>query len=452
MEEVTGIFDIGKTNKKFLVFDKNLKVLQEESTNIEEIPDEDGMLWDDLAATTKWVKETFHKLYNSGKFHISRLNFSTFGASFVHLDAQGKLVTPLYSYLKTFPIELKEKFFNTYGGEQEISKITASPSLGMLNSGLQLYWLKHKKPFFFERVTSSLHYPQFYSYLFSGKKVAEKTSIGCHTMLWDYEKDDYHDWVKDEALLSILPSLVPCTSTFTASDYPKLQIGTGLHDSSASLIPYLASRKEPFVLISTGTWSICLNPFSNDSLTDELLKADCLNFFSYEGQTVRASRLFIGHVHDTTSRKIEAYFAQKENAVFDINPDISLINSFLKNPSKWKGYMIDSKGHLKPDYKIEAFQDISEAYHHLLFILVLLQKEALALAIGNTKIRDVLIAGGFSKSTLFTRLLAALMPRYDFCTAEIGQATALGAAIAIQNEDKTETIRQHSKFKKVVPF
>ena len=40
--EVILVFDIGKTNKKVLLFDKNLTVVSEEEDKFEEISDDDG--------------------------------------------------------------------------------------------------------------------------------------------------------------------------------------------------------------------------------------------------------------------------------------------------------------------------------------------------------------------------------------------------------------------------
>ncbi len=80
------------------------------------------------------------------RFLIQAINVTTYGASFVHLDQHGQPLTPLYNYLRTFPEELKKQFFDRYGGESKIALETASPVLGNLNSGLQLYWLKYYKP------------------------------------------------------------------------------------------------------------------------------------------------------------------------------------------------------------------------------------------------------------------------------------------------------------------
>lgn len=42
MENVTAIFDIGKTNKKFFLFDADFQEVYREYTSIEPIEDEDG--------------------------------------------------------------------------------------------------------------------------------------------------------------------------------------------------------------------------------------------------------------------------------------------------------------------------------------------------------------------------------------------------------------------------
>ena len=47
---VIAIFDIGKTNKKLLLFDQQYKLLHEESTQINETTDEDGFACEDIDA------------------------------------------------------------------------------------------------------------------------------------------------------------------------------------------------------------------------------------------------------------------------------------------------------------------------------------------------------------------------------------------------------------------
>lgn len=50
-----------------------------------------------------------------------------------------------------------------------------------------MYWLKHTKPHFWNRVDAILHYPQYLCYLFSNKIKADFTSIGAHTAIWDFD-------------------------------------------------------------------------------------------------------------------------------------------------------------------------------------------------------------------------------------------------------------------------
>jgi sugar (pentulose or hexulose) kinase len=59
---VIAIFDIGKTNKKLLLFDEHYKLLYEESKQLEEIKDEDNFPSEDVSALTNFIKESFNKI------------------------------------------------------------------------------------------------------------------------------------------------------------------------------------------------------------------------------------------------------------------------------------------------------------------------------------------------------------------------------------------------------
>ncbi|MBL7877094.1 MAG: carbohydrate kinase, partial [Cyclobacteriaceae bacterium] len=169
MIQVICIFDIGKTNKKVFLFDEDYKIRFEKSIELPEIKDEDMFPCEDIHTLTSWVTETFNEVALLREFEIKAINVSAHGASFVHVDESGKPIAPLYNYLKPFPEKLKQTFYNTYGGEKSFAQLTASPVLGNLNSGMQLYWLKHERPDVFKRIKYSLHLPEYISYLFSGQ-------------------------------------------------------------------------------------------------------------------------------------------------------------------------------------------------------------------------------------------------------------------------------------------
>ena len=174
---VVAVFDIGKTNKKFLLFDRQYRVVYESNIQFEEQKDEDGDPCENLSELTSWLKQTMDEVLFDDRFHIRALNFSAYGASFVHLDKRGMPATPLYSYLKDYPEDLLDGLYRKYGSKEKIALQTASPPLGMLNSGLQLYWLKHRKPELFKKIKCCLHLPQYCSYVITNKSFSEMTSL-----------------------------------------------------------------------------------------------------------------------------------------------------------------------------------------------------------------------------------------------------------------------------------
>ncbi|HEY6506295.1 MAG TPA: carbohydrate kinase, partial [Chitinophagaceae bacterium] len=63
-----AIFDVGKTNKKLLLFDQHYNVVYEESKKLEETKDEDGFSCENVAELTAWVKSSFEKLLTDDRF------------------------------------------------------------------------------------------------------------------------------------------------------------------------------------------------------------------------------------------------------------------------------------------------------------------------------------------------------------------------------------------------
>ena len=115
--DVTAIFDIGKTNKKFFLFDSEFQEVHRAYSRFEENTDDEGAPCDDLQQLTAWMKDTFAAALADPRFTIRRLNFSTYGASFVHIGKGGQPVTPLYNYLKPMPGGLLEQFMAKLSSE-----------------------------------------------------------------------------------------------------------------------------------------------------------------------------------------------------------------------------------------------------------------------------------------------------------------------------------------------
>ncbi len=435
MTSVIAIFDIGKTNKKFFLFNEQYKIVLERTVQFDETTDD---LCENLDELTTWVTHTLHEVLQLKKFDIKAINFSTYGASFVHLDKQGKPVTPLYNYLKPFPKELEEQFYSKYGGETKVSVETASPVLGNLNSGLQLYKLKQEKPDLFNKIHCSLHLPQYISYLVTGKQYSDITSIGCHTALWNFEQKAYHEWVAKENILSKLAPLFPSNEMMDANVEGKnIKAGVGLHDSSAALIPYLTSFAEPFVLISTGTWCISLNPFNNESLTDEELQQDCLCYMEFHGNPVKASRLFAGHEHEQQTKRLAFHFGVPLDHYKHVHFNVDLLDALQSdNVTALTGVHTSAFA----QRNLSEFKNYEQAYHQFVFDIILQQKVSTSLVLGNKKVTRIFVDGGFAKNPVYMNLLAGAFPHMEVFAASVSQATAIGAALAIHKDWNTKQV------------
>ena len=107
-QAVTLIFDIGKTTKKVLVFDQDFHAIEEQTETFPEINDEDGFPSENLAALTQWVNAKLDHFLNHREFFVTHINFSTYGASIVHLGEDGNALA-FYNYLKPLAGKLQER-------------------------------------------------------------------------------------------------------------------------------------------------------------------------------------------------------------------------------------------------------------------------------------------------------------------------------------------------------
>jgi sugar (pentulose or hexulose) kinase len=432
-DPVIAIFDIGKTNKKLLLFNTDLKVVSETEQRFAEIKDDDGFECDDIDQIEGWIKEAVGKLANSDKYDLKAVNFTTYGATIVYLDAEGRRLTPVYNYLKPIEDRISENLYKKYGGRDEFCRRTASPALGMLNSGLQPLWLKTAKPEVFSKVRHILHFPQYLSYTLTGKIYSEHTSIGCHTGLWDFDNMNYHPWTKAYGLE--LPEPVPVETVNEAEiTGKKFMVGIGIHDSSASLAPYFSSGNGKFLLLSTGTWCINMNPFNNERLTAEQLDRDCLCYLSITRQPVKSSRFWLGHLHETAAKKISDHFRKPEDHFRKINPDNGLLSAMRSKHNTTKIFFKQNSflRDLNDSVDMYEFASYEEAYHQLMIELCDYTAESVNLILAeNDDTSNIYITGGFSVNKLFIQLIREAYPSKKVWTSEIGNASALGAALVI---------------------
>ena len=440
--KVMAVFDIGKTNKKVFLWNELYQIVFERQQNFNEIPDEDGFLGEDLPAVRLWMLQTFAEINALPEYQICALNFSGYGATVVFVDEKGHSVSPLYNYLKAFPEGLFP--YSNYGGEDEFARATASPILGNLNSGLQAFRVSQVSLEVWEKTRWVMHWPNFLSSIFTGNFASEITSIGCHTALWDFDKKTYHDWVTDFGLRNKLPEIAPSNTSYL-NEETNIPVGLGLHDSSSALVPYLRVMHSPFLLLSTGTWCIAMNPFDEEPLSAIELKNDVLCFLQGNGKPVKAARLFAGNTHEIQIKRLQEHYqaspTQYKSVEFNASY-LEVLDDQMKNiPSVDQAhmdYLVDCAFNVRdlnkfPTYELAYVQLMIDLACQQIFSLRLLLKE-------DTPVTKILVDGGFSKNPLYMNFLVHAFPAFEIYGAEVAQASSLGAALMMHETWNTNEI------------
>lgn len=440
--EVIAIFDVGKTNKKFFLFDEHYTIVFEKAVRLIDTFDDDGEPCEDIKELEYFIVESLKEATRRNEFRIRAINFSGYGATLVYLDEKGETVGPIYNYLKSFPADLLKQFYNKYGEQETIALQTASPLLNSLNSGLQFYRVKHEKPVLFEKIKFALHLPQFLSSIITRNYFADITSIGCHTMLWDFGRNDYHKWVYHEKLHLKLPTIVDSGKQIPVcfNDHHFVS-GIGLHDSSAALVPYLQNYKEPFILLSTGTWNISFNPFNKTPLTASELHNDCLFYITYQGMPVKASRLFSGYAHEEEVARIAQHFSVQTSQILSIAFDMAIFAQVKKTEQE----VLGKPGSMEcffSERDLSKFKTVAEAYHQLVFDLVRQQVFSTSLVLEGGEVVKIFVNGGLSKNVIYMNMLAAAFPGIEVFASSIPESSALGAALVLHSAWNNNTISE----------
>jgi hypothetical protein len=223
-------------------------------------------------------------------------------------------------------------------------------------------------------------------------------------------------------------------------DGKEVRVGVGIHDSSSALASYLLNTKEPFILVSTGTWSVTLNPFTKDKLTIDELKRDCLSYLDINGKPVKASRLFLGNELDTNINALNEYFRKDKQYYKTIKLDEDFLkeihsgtlnDTFFPTAIENEALLNDVfPGRTKWD--ISVYKTFDEAYHHLIWGLTQLQVASIKLVEGSSQIDRVFIDGGFIDNELFIGMLGYYLPNHSLEVSKMPLGSAYGAALIMK--------------------
>lgn len=430
-KDIYIIFDVGKTHKKMLFYDKKFRVVRADSSAFPTMLDEDGFEADDIHYIARWVLDKIASVSADPQWNIRGINFTGYGATLVHLDSEGKPVSTMYNYLKPMEPDVVQGFYNLFGSSEKFALQTSSPPMGMLNAGFQLYWLKYHKQELFKKIHRSLFLPQYLSYLVTGRQCMDLTSIGCHTGLWNFADVDFHSWVYDEWMQNVLaPISQEPVAGYVDLHGKQVPVGIGLHDSSASLLPYLYMSEEPFILVSTGTWAVTMNPFNRSPLTAEELVNDVLVYMLPNGDPVKSSRVFMGMEHNLQGQRIARKFYLPQYFFENMTWDEALFEELRQQPNQ---FIPSAQG----EWDFSGFGNGVTAYYALMRGLVNLLLQSFR-RVDMPEISTVFVDGGFARNNIFMQMLKKKLPNKRIISSTVPEATAFGSLIYLLQPERID--------------
>jgi sugar (pentulose or hexulose) kinase len=216
-----------------------------------------------------------------------------------------------------------------------------------------------------------------------------------------------------------------------------MAIGKGLHDSSSSIIPLLedhTNSDNQFILLSTGTWIICMNPFSKETLTANQLKNDCLCFMTPDKKQIKSSMQFLGRVHEVNAIALSEHFGVEKNHYLELVLNKTLCSEILSNNKQ-----IFFPNEIAEDFigdlsQLKNFDNYESAYYQLIFEISQRVHEGINRILDSkNNLKDVYISGGFNKNEIFVEYLDQLMPEQNILFPKGENASALGAALLMKD-------------------
>lgn len=452
MEYAIAVLDIGKTNKKVVIYDEKLRQIDSVYRSIPAVPFEELEV-----ENAKEIEEWFLKEAGrfGKKYPVKVLSVSTHGATCACVDGKGELSVPVIAYTNEPEESLHDEFYKVAGRPEDLQMTTGTAQVKpLINLGKLLFFARKRFPGEFARTERILMYPQYFGYRLTGKAAADCTFAGCHTYLWDFGKWTWSEVCDKLEIKNLLPETVCRPGDVLGTITPEIAGKTGLspdtivtagiHDSNSSLIPYLVKGEKDFILNSTGTWCVVMHPsekygfsgdelgktvFYNISAREELVKTAIfmggLEFEKYSSHLKRINgedafpgydKVVIQSVLDGMSDFIIPGIVRGAGQFPDSEPMV------IEGDQSFTPEDLD--GEILPRF----FGDFSYGYAVLNLSLAIQTKVALD-RIKAPAGSPIYIEGGFRKNDVYIKLLASLYPDSPVYTTDISEATSFGAAM-----------------------
>ena len=419
MSGCVAVFDVGKTNIKLVVFDRGGAVLAERSApNTPLAPDSE---WPYLRLDTEgaWAFLIGALKELGARFSIEAISTTTHGCAGVLMQSDGPALPPLdYEFDGFGDIDAD------YDAARPPFDEARSPHLSRgLNLGRHLFYYERYYPAQFKQATAFLTYAQYFAWRLGGAIASEVTSLGAHTDLWRPNEGDLSSMVDALGWRRLFPPRRKAWNTLgtlkpeianTTGLSPNVRIICGAHDSNAALVPHLLSRREPFTVVSTGTWVIIMAVGGKGQLDPE---ADMLANVDVRGEPVPTARFMGGREYAVLAGG-SPVDADEADVGAIIASGVLALPAFSDQggPFASRKGVIDGLAPTTP----KARAALATLYSALMTAHMLRRLEAPG---------ELIVEGGFARSPAFAAVLARLMAGRRVVIAPISAGAAAGAAM-----------------------
>jgi sugar (pentulose or hexulose) kinase len=454
VEYAIAVIDIGMTNKKTAIYDDRLKQVDIRYHTFQP-KIVDGFETHDLEAMETWFIE---QLADLGKrYPVKAIAVTTHGATVVCVGKDGKPALPCIYYTHEPGDDFHDRFYARFGAPEELQAKTGTPFLkALINPAKGILFAQEQYPEQFKNTAYLLQYPQYWGYRFTGKTGAEGTYMGCHGYLWDQVSQRLSSVAEGLGVSSLMPPKLKASWDILGTITPELAQKTGLsgdviltmgiHDSNSSLLPHFAKKGETgFVLNSTGTWCVCMNPVREYGFSpEELGKVVFFNISAF-GTPVKTAIFVGGQEFETWSHTLMKIHRREDLPPCDRARYISILREkrafLLPELTPGSGQFPRSRARVVEDGREYPYGDISregrlppcfadyETGLALLRISLVMQSLTALERTGLLPGTEVFTEGGFRKNEAYNTLLSAALKDNRVFLTDISEATALGAAM-----------------------
>jgi sugar (pentulose or hexulose) kinase len=431
MNGCVAVFDIGKTNMKVVVFDAAGRVVAERGHPNGVVLPYARCPYRSLSTEGAWALLIGALKELGAQFPIEAISISAHGAA-------GVLVTDHHEALRAvdYEFDIDADVAAEYDRVRPPFEETLSPNLPRgLNLGRQVYYLQRRYPAEFAAARAFLAYPQYWAWRLSGVPATEFTSIASHTDLWRPKEGELSSMVDKLGWRRLFPPMRKAWDTLgtlkpevaaATGLAPNVRVVCGAHDSNASLVPHLKSRRDPFTVISTGTWVIIMAVGGEGRLDP---KADMLANVDVRGVPVPTARFMGGREFAVLAGEKPAD-ADEADVAAVVASGVMALPAFTDQGGPFGGRKgrVEGAAPATP----EARTALATLYAALVTEHLLGRLEAPG---------DLIVEGGFTRSPAFAAVLARLMQGRGVVIAPMSAGAAAGAALLAHWDEPHEPPR-----------